>query len=79
MRVDGGMGVHEARDDLGLAIPEGDYETVAGYVLSLLGHLPEAGEKVARDGFHITVLAVTDRKIDQVVITRINADAEAVS
>ena len=75
-RVDGGMGVHEARDDLGLAIPEGDYETVAGYVLSLLGHLPEAGEKVARDGFHITVLAVTDRKIDQVVITRTAVDEE---
>ena len=71
VRVDGGMSVHEAREDLGLPIPEGEYETVAGYVLSVLGHLPDAGEKVVSDGLHITVMEVTDRKIEQLVITRL--------
>ncbi len=71
VRVDGGMSVHEAREELGLPIPEGDYETVAGYVLSVLGHLPNAGEKAVRDGFHITVMDVAGRKIEQVVITRL--------
>ena len=71
VRVDGGLSVHEAREELGLPIPEGDYETVAGYVLSVLGHLPETGEKVVRDGFHITVTEVKGRKIEQVVITRL--------
>ena len=73
VRVDGGLSVHEAREDLELPIPEGDYETVAGYVLSLLGHLPDVGEKVVRDGFHITVTEMTGRKIEQVVITRLPA------
>ncbi len=71
VRVDGGMAVHEARDELDLPIPEGDYETVAGYVLSVLGHLPEVGEKVVSDGFHITVTEVKGRKIEQVIITRL--------
>ncbi len=71
VRVDGGMAVHEARDELDLPIPEGDYETVAGYVLSVLGHLPAVGEKVVRDGFHITVTEVKGRKIEQVIITRL--------
>ncbi len=77
VRVDGGMGVHEAQEDLNLPIPDGEYETVAGYVLSLLGHLPEAGEKVAADGLHITVLSVTDRKIDEVIITKLSVEDEA--
>jgi putative hemolysin len=73
VRVDGGLSVHEAREELDLPIPEGDYETVAGYVLSVLGHIPTEGEKAVRDGFHITVMEVKGRKIEQVVITRLPA------
>ena len=73
VRVDGGMGVHEAREELELPIPEGDYETVAGYVLSLLGHLPVVGESVEGDGLQITVAEVDERKIEQLVITRLPA------
>jgi len=75
LRVDGGMSVHEAREELDLAIPEGDYETVAGYVLSALGHIPEAGEVVTGDGFRISVSDIEGRKIEQVVITRLPAAA----
>jgi putative hemolysin len=72
-RVDGGMSVDEAREDLELAIPEGDYETVAGYVLSVLGHIPQEGEMVAGEGFRITVAEVKGRKIEEVVVTRLPA------
>jgi len=74
VRVDGGMSVHEARAELDLPIPEGDYETVAGYVLSLLGHLPAEGEQVESDGLEITVTEVDERKIEQLVITRQSAN-----
>ncbi len=72
MRVDGGMSVDEARDELELPIPEGDYETVAGYVLSVLGHIPKEGETVAGDGFRVTVAEVKGRKIEGVVVTRLH-------
>ena len=75
VHVDGGMSVHEAREELELAIPEGDYETVAGYVLSVLGHIPEEGEVVLGDGFRMTVTRVQGRKIEQVVVTRLPAEA----
>jgi len=71
VRVDGGMSVHEAREELGLPIPEGDYETVAGYVLSALGHIPREGEVVAVDGHRITVAEVKGVKVEQVVVTRL--------
>ena len=70
LRVDGGMSVHEAREELDLAIPEGDYETIAGYVLDVLGHIPKEGERVHGEGFQITVAEVQGRKIEEVVVTR---------
>ncbi|OGO50411.1 MAG: hypothetical protein A2148_01915 [Chloroflexi bacterium RBG_16_68_14] len=73
VRVDGGMSVHEAREELDLPIPEGDYETVAGYVLDTLGHIPSEGESVAGDGFRITVVEMKGRKIEEVVVTRLPA------
>jgi putative hemolysin len=72
-RVDGGMSVDEAREELELPIPDGDYETVAGYVLHALGHIPNEGETVAGDGFRITVAEVKGRKIEEVVVTRLPA------
>ena len=77
MRVDGGMSVHEAREELELAIPEGDYETIAGYVLDLLGHIPKEGEQVPSQGFQITVTQVEGRKIEKVVITRLSSNPTA--
>ena len=76
MRIDGGMSIHEMREDLEIAIPEGDYETVAGYVLSMLGHIPSEGEGVQGDGFRITVAEVKGRKIEEVVVTRLPAESQ---
>lgn len=70
VRVDGGMTIFDARDELELDIPEGDYETIAGYVLEKLGHIPAVGETVAGDGFRITVREVKGHKIEEVLITR---------
>ena len=45
-QVDGGMSIDEAKDGLGIELPEGDYETVAGFVLESLGHIPHSGGAV---------------------------------
>jgi putative hemolysin len=39
----------------GKPLPEGDYETMGGFVLASLGRLPEPGESVVWDGFTLTV------------------------
>jgi putative hemolysin len=75
VRIDGGMSLHDAREDLNLQFPESDYETVAGYVLDVLGHIPQQGETVTTDGLRITVSAVKGRKIEEVVVTRPSPDA----
>jgi putative hemolysin len=70
IRVDGGMSVDEAREELELPIPEGDYETVAGYVLAALGHIPKEGETVTAVGCVITVAKVKGQKIEEVIVTK---------
>ena len=39
-QIDGGMDIGEANERMGLGIPEGDYDTVAGFILFLLGRIP---------------------------------------
>ena len=69
-QVDGSLSVEEARDELGIDIPEGEYDTLAGYVLSRLGHIPKVGEIVALDGWRITVAEMRGLKIELLQVTR---------
>jgi magnesium and cobalt exporter, CNNM family len=64
-QIDGGLSIEEVRAELDLEIPDGDYDTVAGYVLSLLGHIPKVGETVSLDGYRITVEEMRGLKIEQ--------------
>ncbi len=69
-RIDAGMALHDANQELDLALPEGDYETVAGFVLSQLGHIPREGEQFTFNGLRIAVTKVTGRKVEEVTVTR---------
>ena len=69
--IDAGMAIHDANDTLGLEFPEGEYETVAGFVLSRLGHIPNAGEMLTYDKLLIAVTQMAGQKIERVTVTRI--------
>ena len=70
-RVDGGMSIYDVRGELEIELPEGDYETVAGFVLDQLGHIPREGETITLDGYRIAVSEVKGVKIESVVITKL--------
>jgi putative hemolysin len=53
--IDPGISIADASDMLGIEIPEGDYETVSGFVLERAGRLPDVGERVGADGFEMVV------------------------
>src|SRR5205823_10023131 len=73
-QIDGGMSIYDVREAIGLELPEGDYETIAGFVLDRLGHIPHEGETISVDGFRIAVSEVKGVKIESVVVTRTPAD-----
>lgn len=45
-------------------MPAGPYETLAGFVLARLGHIPEPSEMVHEDGWRVEVVAVKGRRIE---------------
>jgi CBS domain containing-hemolysin-like protein len=53
---------------LGEAIPPGDYETVAGFLISRLGRIPDMGESIETDNALITVVRATERRVEEVQI-----------
>jgi putative hemolysin len=69
-QIDGGMRIEEANEELGLSLPEGDYETVAGFVLSLLGRIPKQGQQLRYKSLKIVVTKMRGLKVEEILVTK---------
>ncbi len=69
-QIDGSMRIEEANEEMGLELPEGDYETVAGFILDLLGHIPKRGEQIRYKGLKIVITKMRGLKIEEVLLTK---------
>ena len=63
VEVDGLLNLDEFAEQTGITLPEGPYETAAGYVLAELGDLPSPGDSVQVNGHTITVTELDGRRI----------------
>jgi len=62
--------IEDIREENGLDIPEGNYQTIAGFILQELGKIPTAGEKFVYKGLEIIVTEVVGPKILKVTIIK---------
>jgi putative hemolysin len=69
LEVDGLLNLDEFAEQTGLELPEGPYETVAGYLLSALGHLPVDGESAEVGGRKLTVTQLDGRRISRLRVS----------
>jgi putative hemolysin len=70
-QIDGSMRVDEVNEEMGLDLPEGeDYETVAGFILSLLGHIPRRHEQLRYDGLKMVITEMKGLKIEKILLTK---------
>ena len=69
VEVDGLLNLDEFAEQTGLELPEGPYETAAGYVLAALGALPSVGDTVQVAGRTITVTELDGRRIARLRVT----------
>jgi putative hemolysin len=69
-QIDAGMQIDEANDEMDLGLPEGDYETVAGFIFSRLGHIPKQGEQFKYKGMKIEVAKMRGVKIEEITLTK---------
>jgi putative hemolysin len=69
--LSGSMPADEMADKIGIELPENrSYETVAGFVLAKLQHLPKTGEHIETGGWRFEVVDLDGRRIDKVLASR---------
>jgi putative hemolysin len=74
----GSLTADDLSDRLGLLLPEKrDYQTLAGFVIENLQHLPTTGEALETDGWRLEIVDMDGRRVDKVLATPIASEAEA--
>ena len=78
-RLDAGVAISEINEELNLGLPEGEYQTVAGFILDDLGRIPEEGDVVEFENLRLTVKEMSGVRIETVELSRtvIEADGAA--
>jgi CBS domain containing-hemolysin-like protein len=64
----------EVSDSCGLDMPPGEYDTLAGFVLDLLGHIPRPGEIASFEGWTLQVEEMDRRRVASVLVRSPSAD-----
>ncbi|HEY8701676.1 MAG TPA: hemolysin family protein, partial [Arthrobacter sp.] len=75
VEVDGGLILQEFESATRIALPDGHYETVAGFIMDRLGRLAQTGDKVEVSGHVLTVAAMDRLRIARIRVTP--ADGQA--
>jgi magnesium and cobalt exporter, CNNM family len=69
IELDGKENLDEVAELSGLALPEGPYATLGGYVMAELGRLPRLHDRVSHDGYLLDVVEVDGRRAARVRLT----------
>jgi putative hemolysin len=72
-QVDGGMSIDDVNEELGINLPEGDFETIAGFALQMLGHIPTEGRQFEYKNLKFEIIEMKDLKIETVKVTKTHA------
>jgi putative hemolysin len=68
--IDGSMHVEDANTEMHLGIPEGDYETMAGFVLKTMGRIPRVGEQTRYKGLKLVITQMEGLKIEEIKVVK---------
>jgi putative hemolysin len=69
VEVDGLINIDDFAEETGIELPEGPYETVGGYLMAALGHLPQVGEMTVVNGHRLSVTEMDGRRVARVRVT----------
>ena len=76
--VSGWMPIDEFADFMNLQIEDDrDYQTVAGFVLQELRHLPDVGESFTKNGWRFEVVDLDGRRIDKLLVNSENGSSDS--
>jgi CBS domain containing-hemolysin-like protein len=67
--VNARMEIEKVEEHFSIDFPDGEYESVGGFIIHILGRIPKVDEKIQYKGLEMIVKSADDRKIDKVLIT----------
>ena len=68
--LSGRLEIDRVNEDYDLDIPEGDYETLSGMIVSYIGSIPKESEQVKIGKYNIKILSVSETKIETIKLTK---------
>ncbi len=66
--VDARLEVEKLGEHFGIKLPDGQFESVGGFIIHLLGRIPKAGERVRYGNLDMTIKSADQRKIHKILI-----------
>ena len=73
--VDARLDIEKLAEQFQLDVPEGDFESVGGFIIHLLGKIPQKGEKISYGDIEMIIQEGDQRKIDKVMVTSRKGDS----
>ncbi len=67
--IEASVKLSDLSDSIGIKLESEDYDSLGGYVIELLDHLPEEGETVKKDGITFRVVSVDKNRIEKIAIS----------
>jgi putative hemolysin len=77
VHADGLLNLDEVDEQTGVRLPDGPYETLAGFIMARLGHVPRLGEAVEVDGHRLTVTELDGRRVARVRVDPVESAEQA--
>jgi putative hemolysin len=68
--IGGGMRIEDANSEMHLGIPEGDYETMAGFVLKIVSRIPKTGEQARYKDLKLVITQMDGLKIEEIKVVK---------
>ena len=75
--VSGALHPDEAKEATGFEPPDGEYDTIAGFVLDRLGRIPKVGDHLTYEGWKIEVVAMDGLRVATLAIERLDPDPDS--
>jgi putative hemolysin len=72
--VDAQLRLEEFGEETGVELPDGPYDTAAGWMLHVLGRIPDEGDSARFGDVVLTVSQLRGRRVEQVVLARVPAE-----
>ena len=73
----GQAAISDLSEHLGVELPEGDYDTLGGFLTNQVGRVPQVKEEIMWEDLMFSITAADDRKVEQVEIRKLNPGGSA--